>query len=71
VPLINPSSAGSGRNTVQIWGFAAFELACPQNAGKSITGSFVSLVSYQATGCDPATNQNCVDTGVETVRLVQ
>ena len=71
VPLINPSSAGAGRNTVQIWGFAAFELACPQNAGKSITGSFVSLVSYQATGCDPATNQNCVDTGVETVRLVQ
>jgi hypothetical protein len=71
VPLINPSSAGAGRNTVQIWGFAAFELACPQNAGKSITGSFVSLVTYQAQGCDPATDPNCVDTGVETVRLVQ
>ncbi len=71
VPLINPSSAGAGRNTVQIWGFAAFELACPQNAGKSITGSFVSIVSFQAQGCDPATNNKCVDTGVETVRLIQ
>ncbi len=67
VPLINPSSAGAGRNTVQIWGFAAFELACPQDAGKSITGSFVSMVTYQAQGCQ----QNCVDTGVETVKLVQ
>ena len=71
VPLINPSSAGAGRNTVEIWGFAAFQLSCPQNGGKSITGSFVSLVTFQAQGCDPATDANCHDTGVETVRLIQ
>jgi hypothetical protein len=74
VPLINPASAGAGRNTVQIWGFAAFQIACPQPSagpGSPILGSFVSLVSFQAQGCDPATNQTCVDTGVETVRLVQ
>ena len=39
--------------------------------GKLITGQFVSLVTFQARGCDPAMNQSCVDTGVETVRLIQ
>jgi hypothetical protein len=71
VPLLNPASLAAGRTSVQITGFAAFQLACPQQAGKSITGSFVSMVTYQAQGCDPATNASCVDTGVETVRLVQ
>jgi hypothetical protein len=71
VPLINPSSAGAGRNEVQIWGFAAFEISCPQNAGKSIMGSFVSLVTFQAKGCDPTLDTTCHDTGVHTVRLIQ
>jgi len=48
----------------------AFQLSCPQQ-GRLITGQFVSLVTFQAKGCDPATSQSCLDTGVETVRLIQ
>ena len=71
LPLLNPQfGSQNGRGTTQIWGFVAFQLSCPQQ-GRLITGQFVSLVTFQAQGCDPATTQSCLDTGVETVRLIQ
>jgi hypothetical protein len=73
MPLLNPAytTSGNGRYTVEIWGFAAYELDCdnrPQpGAGQlRIRGGFVSFVSMQATGTEAP-----VDTGVYTIKLIE
>ncbi len=73
MPLLNPAytTSGSGRYTVEIWGFTAFELDCTNRptagAGRvSIFGGFVSITSYRATGTTTP-----FDTGVYAIRLVE
>jgi hypothetical protein len=71
--LLNPAYTddGSGAYTTEIWGFAAFELDCdnrpsPGAGDVTISGGFVSFVSYRATG-----RETSFDTGVYTVKLVE
>ncbi len=73
MPLLNPAytASGSGRYTTEIWGFTAFELDCTNRPGAgagnvSISGGFVSISSYQATGTTTE-----FDTGVYAIKLVE
>jgi len=86
LPLLNDQIWGStsvnGRSqSIDIVGFAAFELDCPaMNNGNNIQtqggtdillGRFVSILDTKAVqGCFPV-SASCPDTGVETVRLVE
>jgi hypothetical protein len=73
MPLLNPSpqEEGHGSFTTEIWGFTAFELDCtnrprPGSGTVIISGGFVSITSYQATGTGTD-----FDTGVYTIKLVE
>lgn len=73
IALLNPAytDTGSGSYTVEIWGFAAYEIDCtnrptPGSGTVIIHGGFVSFVSMQATG-----RETTFDTGVYTIRLVE
>jgi hypothetical protein len=72
IALLNPAfTFVNGAATVEIWGFAAYELDCtnrptPGSGTVTIHGGFVSFVSMQATGQPSAT-----DTGVYTIRLTE
>jgi hypothetical protein len=73
MPLLNPNpqATGTGSFTTEIWGFTAFELDCtnrptPGSESMVISGGFVSITSYQATG-----TPTDFDTGVYTIKLVE
>ena len=73
IALLNPAytDSGSGSYTVEIWGFAAYEIDCtnrptPGSGTVIIHGGFVSFVSMQATG-----EETTFDTGVYTIRLIE
>lgn len=78
------TSVNGKSESIDIVGFTAFELDCPamgygsslKGAGNTATiqGRFVSLLDTQATaGCipTPQNSSTCVDTGVETLILVE
>ncbi|HKX18873.1 MAG TPA: pilus assembly protein TadG-related protein [bacterium] len=74
MPLMNSSlweGQINGRSTsVDIVGFAAFEMDCAfmaKNGYEPIVGTFVQILDYQGTTGNP----NGVDTGVDTIILVQ
>jgi Flp pilus assembly protein TadG len=78
LPLLDPGAwngtANGASQTIDIVGFAAFELDCPKMAyganlngnTPTIWGQFVSVIDAA-----PAGNPGGVDTGVETIILVQ